>query len=137
MSLVFNAPIDTDVAAAGDPISATVTDPVMTGLQIVLHQGATVTGRIVRMRRQADPPLFPISIAFDTLEDHGASSPFYARLIDPAPATEKALYQTMTLTGHGLKDWPQGRFGFKPRAHLVIPAPFKSKWVTTAPPAAR
>jgi hypothetical protein len=137
VSLVFNAPIDTDVAAAGDPISATVTEPVMTGLRIVLHQGATVTGRIVRMRRQADPPLFLISIAFDTLEDHGANSPFYARLIDPAPATEKALYQTMTLTGHGLKDWPQGRFGFKPRAHLVIPAPFKSKWVTTEPPATR
>jgi hypothetical protein len=137
VSLVFNAPIDTDVAAAGDPISATVTEPVMTGLRIVLHRGATVTGRIVRMRRQRDPPLFLISVAFDTLEDHGARSPFYARLIDPAPATEKALYQTMVLTGHGLKDWPQGRFGFRLRAHLVIPALFRSKWVTTAPPAAR
>jgi hypothetical protein len=137
VSLEFNAPIDTDVAAAGDPISATVADPVMKGLRIVLHRGATVTGRIVRMRRQRDPPLFLISIAFDTLEDHGASSPFYAKLIEPTPATEKVLYQTMMLTGHGLQDWPQGRFGFRPRPHLVIPAPFKSKWLTTAPPAAR
>jgi len=133
--LMLNAPIDTDVAAAGDPISATVAEPVMTGLGIVLHRGAMVTGRIVRMRRQRDPPLLLISIAFETLEDNGASSPFYARLIDPAPATEKGLYQTMMLTGHGLKDWPQGRFGFTPRAHLVIPAPFKSIWLTTAPPA--
>jgi hypothetical protein len=137
VSLVFNAPIDTDVAAAGDPISATVTEPVMTGLRMVLRRGATVTGRIVRMRRQWDPPLFLVSVAFETLEDNGASSPFYARLIAPTPAVEKAAYQTMALTGHGLKDWPQGNLGFPPRAHLVIPAPFKSIWLTTAPPAAR
>jgi hypothetical protein len=137
VSLVFNAPIDTDVAAAGDPISATVDEPVMAGLRIVLHRGATATGRIVRMRRQWDPPLFLISVAFETLEDNGASSPFYAKLIHPAPATEKVVYRTMVLTGHGFKDWPQGQFGFPPRAHLVIPAPFKSIWLTTTPPAAR
>jgi hypothetical protein len=137
VSLAFNTPIDTEVAAAGDLISATVTEPVMTGLKIVLHQGATVTGRFVGMRRQRDPPLFLISIAFDTLENNGASSPFYAKLIDPPPATEKIVYQTMLLTGHGLKDWPQGRFGFRPRAHLVVSALFKSKWLTTAPLAAK
>jgi hypothetical protein len=138
VSLVFNAPIDTDVAAAGDPISATVTEPVMIGSAIVLHRGATVAGRIVRMRRQWDPSLFLISLAFETLENNGASSPFYATLIDPEPVKEKALYETMPLTGHGLKDWPQGRFGFfSPKARLVIPASFKSKWLTTPPPSAR
>jgi hypothetical protein len=137
VSLMFTAPIDTDVAAAGDPISATVTEPVIAGSRIALDRGATVTGRIVRMRRQWDPPLLLISIAFETLEDNGVNSPFYAKLIDPAPAVEKGLYRNIALTGHGLKDWPEGRFGFKPRAHLVVPVPFKSIWLTTAPPAAR
>jgi hypothetical protein len=140
VSLVFTAPIDTDVAAAGDPVSATVIEPVFTGRKgqdAVVLPGATVTGRIVRMRRQWNPsPVFLISVAFETLESKGALSPFYARLIDPPPASETPVYQTMTLTGHGLKDWPRGAFGFHPRDHLVIPASFKSKWRTTTPGAA-
>ena len=89
------------------------------------------------MRRESDPPLFPISVAFETLEDNGASAPLYAKLISPTPAVEKVVYQTMALTGHGLKDWPQGQFGFPAREHLVIAAPFKSIWLTTEPPPAR
>jgi hypothetical protein len=141
VSLAFKAPIDTDVAAAGDAISATVTDPVYTGRKgkdAVVLPGSTVAGRIVLLRRQWSPQaLFLIGVAFETLEADGVVSPFYAILIDPPPASEKVVYQSMMLTGHGLKDWPQGIFGFPPRQHLVVPASFKSKWLTASPGASQ
>jgi hypothetical protein len=139
--LVFKAPIDTAVAAAGDVISATVAEPVYTGRQgkdAVVLPGSTVTGRIIRMAYQRNPePAFLIFVAFDALEANGAVSPFYAKLVFPKTAeSEKPPgNRNMMLTGHGLKDWPLGMFGFRaPRdGHLVVRVPFKSKWLTTAP----
>jgi hypothetical protein len=68
------------------------------------------------------------------LEANGAVWPFYAKLV--APSLVYGLQQrnqAMTLTGHGLKDWPLGMFGFRPprRGQLVVRVPFKSKWLTT------
>jgi hypothetical protein len=40
------------------------------------------------------------------------------------------------LTGHGMENWPHGMFGFpvpKRQQRYIIPAGFKSTWVTVAP----
>jgi len=147
--LELAAPIDTDVAAAGDPVEAIVAEPVFADRRTkepLIPRGATVAGRIVRMRRQYSPgPLFLVGIAFETIAMHGVTAPFYARLIAPPPATETPLYRTMELTGHGLKDWPHGFLGFAPHRpdrglrwqadRLVIEPEFRSRWLTVAPPA--
>ena len=78
---------------------------------------------------------FLISVAFDTLVQKGVASPFYAKLIGPSAALEVGL-QEMKLTGHGLEEWPHGMFGFpvpKRQQRYVVPAGFKSTWVTVPP----
>jgi len=143
LSLVFNAPIDSDVAAAGDAISATVTDAHSEGTKDAKFgwlRGATVSGRITRvehrMAQQGKPAVFVISVAFETLDVKGEVSPFYAKLTDrPAferiPVAEKST--NFPPSGHGRRDW-SGTFMFASRAsRYVLNAPFESKWLTTAP----
>jgi hypothetical protein len=129
MSIVlqFDADIDSEIAAAGDAISATVALPVITYGRTI-DAGAKVTGRIVHMERRREPARGFLSIAFDTLEQKGVLSPFYAKLADACAALDTAP-QEFKLTGHGLQDWPHGTVCFK----RIIPAGFKSKWVTVAP----
>ncbi len=140
LTLALNAPIDSGVAAAGDAISASITEAYFAGTQAVEFprlKGATVSGRIVRvehrMARHGDPPYFVISVAFDTLEANGVVSPFYARLFGLPKGVTRPLPRKMP--GPGNRDWP-GSFRFTNRnPRLVVEAPFYSKWLTTAPDA--
>ncbi len=135
MSLAFIAPIDTGTAAAGDVITARITEPVraLKSSEVLVPAGAIVTGRIMRMAHQlASPPCFLISVAFDTLEAAGVVLPFYANLNRPA-ALEKTLGKWTAVTGNGLATWPQATFIFLSRdARLIVPRDYKSKWKTTA-----
>ncbi len=139
VSLVFTAPIDSDTAAAGDTISATVTEDVVSGSKVLAPAGAIVTGRIVRMEHQLAvmenghrlPQAFVISVAFDTLEVKGVVSPFYATLVRPAPTQ-------MQVGNPRLKDWPHGTFVFPSNdARYVVRTPFESRWRTVPPPVSR
>ncbi len=140
VTLIFSAPIDSDVAAAGDTISATVTEPVLSGFKVLVPTGAIVSGRILRMERQQPrsfgtiwrPPRFLVSVAFDTLEVAGVRSPFYARLERPA------LNEMLNRSQGQSQDLPQGTFAFVTggRRYVVRP-PFESHWRTTAPPTPR
>lgn len=120
VKLSLDMAIDTDVAAAGDPISATVSLPMSLA-------GARLTGRIAAVIHQFEPsPYFFIALAFDTLERNGKAAPFFGRLLGP----HKGLMLVST-------DWPNGMFGFgvnkgmDPRRYIV-PAGFRSEWFTMA-----
>ena len=83
VTLALAAPIDTDKAAAGDPVSATVVKPVRQprSTQALIPAGATVRGRLTRVERHLLPtPYFLIAMSFNRLELTGMSSPFAARL---------------------------------------------------------
>ena len=130
------------VAAAGDAISATLSRPLFDTFNRAMHAGAKVTGRIVRLERQFQPKsAFLIAVAFDTLEDKGVTSPFYAKLIAPPPraydsAFEIGRVQSLKLTGQGMENWPYGRFAFpapKQRRHFIVRAPFQTVWETVSP----
>ncbi|HEX3743322.1 MAG TPA: hypothetical protein VHW09_05320 [Bryobacteraceae bacterium] len=130
--LRFDGDLDTDTAAAGDRISATVALPVI-AYGCVIDGGAKVTGRIVQMAHAGSH--FLITVAFDTLEQNGTVSPFYARLISP-PSLVMDYLEGHKLTGHGVQDWPYGGFAFKAsggRHRYVVPAGFQSTWETVAP----
>jgi hypothetical protein len=139
VSLAFTAPIDPETAAAGDSIAATVTEPVMEGSKVWAPVGAVVTGRILRMEHQLAameknvrlPKAFLLIIAFDTLEVNGASSPFYAILVRPAPSRVQS-------GNPRLDAWPHGTFVFPARdSRYVVRVPFESHWRTVAAPALR
>jgi hypothetical protein len=129
VTLIFNVPIDSDVAAAGDTISATVREPVLSGFKVLVPTGAIVSGRILRMEHQQarsfdnvwQPPRFLVSVAFDTLEIAGVRSRFYARLERPA------LNEMLTRSQGQSQDLPQGTFAFVTgdRRYVVRP-PFES-----------
>jgi len=60
--------------------------------------------------------------------------PFYAKIADVHAALE-TTFRELNLTGHGMADWPHGTLGFpvsKRQQRYVVPAGFKSTWVTVA-----
>jgi hypothetical protein len=126
VKLTLDRALDSDTAAGGDEVSATVRLP-------LILAGAKVTGRIVHVVLDREPTQFEVTLAFDTIEREGMTSPFYARLVSPPSAKEVVLQKTK-LTGHGRADWPHGTLIFHTRKpHFVIPASFQSTWETVEP----
>jgi hypothetical protein len=141
LSLVVDTPFDSDLTAAGDTISATISEAHVEGTkdaELAWLLGATVRGRIARVEHRL-PSLFAFSVAFETLDVKGVVSPFYAKLIHSppfalSPVAKKSTYPPPS--GHGRRDW-SATFMFDSRAsHYILRAPFESKWLTTAPDAA-
>ncbi len=79
-TLRFSTQIDTATAAAGDEISGTLTSPIRNGKTILEPKGATVTGRIVKLERQYQPPSWTIIVHLESIQNDGASEPFHAQL---------------------------------------------------------
>jgi hypothetical protein len=137
-------PIDTDTAAAGDVVVATVGKAVrdQKSGDIVIPDRATVRGRIVLMLHLLDTPQsFVIAIQLETVEINGIPSPLYA--------TRPPDYEKWTL-----RLWPSGlversrpiflpprgqsrlvsNFSiFTNATHYVMPLGYEMKW-TTVPP---
>ena len=131
--MAFESAIDTDVAAAGDPISAIAT---LEGAPRGQGSGDRVTGRIVRMIHQGS--VVYIGIAFDTFYQKGVASPFYAeRSNEPGESVvTETLLERSKLTGHGMANWPFGILKFSKKANepLIVPTGYRSHWVTVKPP---
>jgi len=135
--LALIAPIDTDTAAAGDPVSAEVTKPVRRAgsNDVLIPAGAMVRGRITRLERHLFPePYFLIALSFNRLAQGDVSSPFAAKY-DSNKGLAQELGATLRSRSRGLEYWDVGTFLFptvKPR--YVIPAGYESKWETLATP---
>lgn len=143
--LQFTSPIDTDTAAAGDPIWATVAEP---GLEadtkrVLIPVGAVLHGRIRRLEHQSSPsPHFVISIIFETMEANGIRSPIAATIdrsqeiakinkdfsrLFPGPRHFEVLMPPATRA-------IEGSFVFRTSSsRYVIPQGYASRWVTVAP----
>ncbi len=139
LSLVSNTPFDSDLTAAGDPISAMIGDAHTQGStkdawKFAWLLGATVSGRITRVEHRM-PETWQFSVAFETLDVKGVVSPFYATLVHEP--FERYIVPKKSISpppsGHGRKDW-SATFVFHSRAsRYVLRAPFESRWLTTAP----
>ena len=99
-TLRLRTEIDSNVAAAGDPVSATVSqaarDP--KSKAVLIPTGAVVRGRISRMEHRIVPsPSFIIGIAWLSVEVGGVSSPLAANPASrpAAPAAPSALSLSM------------------------------------------
>jgi hypothetical protein len=142
VTMVFNDPIDSDVAAAGDEISATIDEAHLPGEEagdLPPLKGATVRGRIVRVQhwtaRQGQPATFLFAIAFETVEMNGVVSPFYAKLIGQRVRSKVVPLMRGTFTA--MKDWPGKLIFESPAPRYVVEAPFYPVWLTTAPGAVK
>lgn len=142
VTLALQATISPASAAAGDAISAEVSTAVRAPnlKQILVPAGAIAHGRILQMRHEYSSSRFLISIRFDTLEVNGVVQPLFLRwdhklqfqknrapnrlrnrgaefsLPPPATAEAGALFALSAV-----------------RPGSVLPAGFKSKWITVSP----
>jgi hypothetical protein len=136
VTLALTASIDTATAAAGDLVQATVVQPVRRAgsAAILIPAGATAHGRLTRVERHLLPePYFLVAISFNRLDAEGASHRFAARL-EPDPDLVRKLGANALGEGDGgLRYWSVGVLLFPGGGERrVIPAGYKSKWMTLA-----
>ena len=139
VSLALAAPIDTDTAAAGDVVIEKVRKAVRLHRsgELLIPEGATVRGRIIRMRHwRVAPRRFEIAIRLETLETSGVSRPIYAK-----PATDYesvgsgSHHRTQIVLPPAGQPASVGTFAFAASGdRYVVPQGFASSWITIAAP---
>ncbi len=137
--LKLAAPIDTDTAAAGDIVSATIARPVLDpkSKALVAPAGVKVRGRIVTARHYlSDRRGFDLELEFDRYEMNGVTAPFAAILLmgeahlGGAPASLRPVYPAGFHPGGLLTLHTKS-------ARVVLPAGTEMKWMTMTPPKAK
>ncbi len=135
VTLALAEPIDTAVAAAGDPVSATVAKPVRRSgsAEILIPAGAVVHGRIRRVEHHlSGTPYFLIQLAFNRVDVQGVVSRFVVRS-EASAGLARELGANLEMRRTGISFWGVGTFLFPTRrSRIVIPAGFESKWFTLA-----
>ena len=79
-------PLDSNTAAAGNPISAALLSPIRDNEGVVLApRGALVQGRLMRFTyHRSKPDFFEVGLRLDSVEVNGSRQPIYAALSHPA-----------------------------------------------------
>ena len=140
ISLELIAPIDTDVAAAGDVVIEKVRQPVRAkkSKDVLIPAGAMVRGRIVGMQHwMMAPDQFDIGIRLESWETDGVSAPLYAEpdrseLTHNAGGSKRGV--PINLPRVGQSDGVRIFQFATDRKRYVMPRGFESKWITTSAP---
>ena len=140
LSLILTAPIDTGTAAAGDVVMERVRKAVRVpgSEEPLIPEGATVRGRIIRMRHWLySPSRFEIAIRLETWEMDGVSIPIYAKPLSGYEIANSRLLRhriPIVLPPAGLPA-SVATFVFEAsRDRYIVPRGFESNWITTAAP---
>jgi hypothetical protein len=140
LTLGLTEPIDTNTAAAGDVVVATVTN---VARDMVISKGSTVRGRIVLMLHLLDSPQsFVIAIQLETVEINGIPSPLYAirpqdnGLWTVTEVTLEHRYRArpVFLPPRGQSLLVCNLSFFTNANHYVMQRGYETKWTTVAPP---
>lgn len=122
ITLALDKPIDTDSAAAGDIVSATVTRDIRYSSKVLIPRGATVRGRILNLERRVSPgKYFLLAISFDVIEINGSAAPI--RMVRDTGVGGSMLRPDSTR-------WPELTLVFPNRDHLIVPRGYQSAWLT-------
>ncbi len=102
MEMTLDTEIAPETAAAGDPIQALLAAPLTQEDRILAPKGAVVTGRLVRVEKNALPfAHYVVALEFDTLQTAAGPTSFTATMESAGPAAgllrqEKRLNPTFT-----------------------------------------
>jgi hypothetical protein len=133
VTVALESAIQTETAAAGDPISARVVHPVrqLHSTEIVIPAGAMVRGRVRRVEHHVNPKsYFLIGMSFNRLEVDGNVAPFGAHY-EGAAELAKSLGANLHPSAPGMAYWNVGIFLFATdKPNFVLPAGFRSDWFT-------
>jgi hypothetical protein len=122
-------PIDTETAAAGDVVWATISQATIDGKTKSGPAGLRLHGRVLVVSHALeDPQGFVIEVAFDRWERNGATGPFGAILLEGAAHVAGAAATLRPLENGGLM------MLHTKAAKLIVPAGLEMKWMTLTAP---
>jgi hypothetical protein len=133
--LKLAAPIDTDTAAAGDAVVATVAKAVVNpkSNQVMAPAGIRVRGRIVTARHYLSADRgFDIGLEFDRYELNGVTAPFAAILLIGETRVGGAKVSLRPVYPAGFNAGGVMSLHTK-SARVVLPAGTELKWMTMTP----
>ena len=146
LSLALAAPIDSDTAAAGDLVFASVLKAVNAPHQknVLIPKGSRVRGRISEMKYFADPtPHFQFGLSFDHLQIGGVWTPVTMEVDrgtrrEMPPSALNTVRRSSGLRTRGMViqlplpgSDDGGLFVFAAKSpRYLVPAGYESKWVT-------
>ncbi len=133
LKLALTTAIDTSTAGAGDVITARLLETVVGPLRSLAPEGATLTGRIMRLEhRMRKPYSFLIWVDFDTIETNGVVSSIRTRLTHGDDLDSQHPCSIATMSD---QKWDRALhfYGGPDNANIVIPAGYTSRWLTGEP----
>lgn len=129
VTLKLATAIDTDTAAAGDVVWATLAKPVIDeNKRVIAPAGLRVRGRILMVKHYLEEaPGFEIDLAFDRYERNSADGPFRAALLAGSARISGSQVAFVPLDEGG-----QLKFHTK-APKIILPAGIETKWITLTP----
>jgi hypothetical protein len=131
--------IDSDKAAAGDPITGVVLSAVKEKGVTVVNVGDKLHGRIVRLEQQLAPARWLLAVVFETLERNGIEQKVNLKPDDDGDRTPQSGtsggrrgFTTPTPDNTLTKERPEGGgiFSFEEPGSLLLGRSFVSEWET-------
>jgi hypothetical protein len=129
--------IDSDKAAAGDPIIGVIETAVKVKGETLVHAGDKLHGRIVRLEQDLAPlPRWTVAILFETIERAGVEQKVALKPLDDGDRSPQGAGAggrrgfTATAVNTITSQRPAGGaiYSFAEAGHLVLGAKFESDW---------
>jgi hypothetical protein len=133
VDLRLTTPIDTDIAAAGDEIAATVVRDIHAyqSNEVLIPAGAVAHGRISRVERHFSPAEYIlIGFAFESLEFDGQWSPFAVRTELPDHYYGSVPVDALRTLLRRIPPPPPDSLMFANEKRHVMPAGTVTHWIT-------
>jgi hypothetical protein len=134
----INPPIDSDKAAAGDPITGVIETAVKEKNEVIVHAGDKLHGRIVRLEQDLGPaPRWTVAILFETIERNGVEQKVTLKPLDDGDRSPtgvagggrrgfSAPASVSTITSQ--RPPGGGIYSFAEQGNLVLGPKFESEW---------
>jgi hypothetical protein len=134
----IDPPLNSDTAAAGDPITGVVERDVKVKAQLIVRTTDRLHGRVLRLEQHMVPqPIWVVAIRFDSMERDGVEQPLTFRPLDDGDRTQR---QVRPMGRGSLSRGPQmaiperpagvGIFVFNETGRLLLDQKFHSEWET-------
>ncbi len=136
----IDPPVNSDTAAAGDPITGVVEREVREKGKAIIRTTDRLHGRLLRLEQLMVPlPRWTVAIRFDSIERDGVEQPIVLKPVDDGDRSGGGevrmvgrRMQSMPAPPKAPKDRPAGGgvFTFSEAGRLLLDAKFHSEWET-------
>ena len=134
----IDPPVNTETAAAGDPITGVVERDVKEKGHVVVRNTDRLHGRLLRLEQAMLPePRWTVAIRFESIERDGVEQPVTLKPVDDGDRSPQAIRMVgrRMQSGGPVRAVPErpagaGVFIFGDAGRLVLDSKFHSEWET-------